>query len=79
MKIKFTKKKLLLSILFCLILTFFSGSQASAITTDEMLWGGYQGQFESKIGLGKADPRDMIVSLLKIAMTFLGLFAVRLS
>lgn len=53
----------------------FPRHDASALTADEMLWGGYETKFQDTIGLGGADPRDMIVSLIKVAMSFMGIIA----
>ncbi len=75
---KFTpclKNKILLVFLFSFSFSLFIGNDAMARSVDDMLWGGYQGEFESVIGLGKADPREMIISLLRVAMSFLGIIA----
>lgn len=52
--------------------------EVQARSVDDMLWGGYQGEFESVVGLGKADPRDMIINLLRVAMSFMGIIALLL-
>jgi len=43
---------------------------------DNMLWGGYQNDVQDRTGLGNEDPREMIASVIKILLGFLGIIAV---
>jgi hypothetical protein len=50
----------------------------SLAQTDEMFWGGYEDEFQGATGLGDRDPREMIASLVNIALGFLGILALML-
>ncbi|OGF25972.1 hypothetical protein A2303_02700 [Candidatus Falkowbacteria bacterium RIFOXYB2_FULL_47_14] len=62
---------------------FFSSILATALCPlpvsagpDEMLWGGYMEDVQTTTGLGDRDPREMIASLLRVALGFIGIISV---
>jgi hypothetical protein len=68
--------KKLLTYLFTILIVFSPAH--SLAQTDEMFWGGYEQDFQGATGLGDRDPREMIASLLNIALGFLGIIALLL-
>ena len=43
---------------------------------NNLLWGGKQDVVEGNLGLGNKDPREMIASVINVALGFLGIIAV---
>ena len=72
-----SKKVATLAIFMITIVPVFSlALNANAQSSDDLLWGGMQGDVEESLGLGNTDPRAMAASVVRILLGFLGIIAV---
>jgi hypothetical protein len=69
------KNKKLLIIFFLAAFWLIPGLSFAQPDANDMLWGGYEDDFQETTGLGDKDPREMIASLLNIALGFLGIIS----
>lgn len=49
---------------------------AGAATADELLWGNKKNEVRTESGLGEKDPREIIASVIRVILGFLGIIAV---
>ncbi len=75
MKNLFFKKALLVIMASFMIMPMLA-TGAGAATADELLWGDKKDEIQSASGLGEKDPREIIASVIKVILGFLGIIAV---
>lgn len=75
---KLSKTIFITTAIFGLFLSFFFVTapvhQVSANTLDP--WGGFQDNIQATTGLGDRDPREIVASVIQVALGFLGIIAV---
>lgn len=77
MKKIFLKKVLPIIMASFVIMPIFAMSvSAGAANADDLLWGNQKDEIKDNSGLGERDPREIIASVIRIVLGFLGIIAV---
>ncbi len=76
MKRRILKNFISMAVVIISIASIFTTTSIVKADADSMLWGGYESNVQSATGLGNTDPREMVGSVIKVMLGFLGIIAV---